>query len=183
MSTTISARWSQAALNTPLAKGMMSFRAVSVLMFSFITTRLGVNMLSSNETTECEYEKPLGFAFSAVILAMYVAVTMASAGEWVYENVLSWVSDAVLFVPGTFFVIAATPTSLYGGIASEDCSVQHSGIALTFLLLGELLTSGTFIKMAVTMGFGRSALNSALFIVGFFLYLMFIELVASEMRS
>lgn len=144
-----------------------TFHTITLVLLSFASFHVGLNMLFADTEPRCLYDDPGAVVLLGTIFGSQTAAALARAHEAPYARTLAWVVDGVCFLPGIFLQMTTKPEGgWFGAVPRSECDMRASGYAMVLWLMGELLTFGVGVRIAIAVGFGRNALNTLLVVVG-----------------
>lgn len=145
-------------------RALSAFKSYLILVLSFSGAHIGLNMLASTTEPRCAYDSGFGFALLAITFTTQAVGLALDQTRWA-----SWAVDAIGLVPGIYLQLVTKPRGgWFGAIPQENCSMRESGYAMALWTLGELLTFGAGLRVAVAVDFGRNAFNTGVFILAAF---------------
>lgn len=136
-------------------------------------------MLSADTEPRCAYDSPFGFSLIlSTFIAQAIGLTFASY-ESPYALAASWIVDALGLAPGIYLQMVTKPYGgWFGSVPSNSCSMRESGYAMALWIVGELLTFGAGLRVAVAVDFGRNVFNTIIVIVAAFTLQLLVGLAA-----
>lgn len=158
---------------------LSAFKTYLILVLSFSGAHIGLNMLGATTEPRCAYDSPVGFG---LLLATFVSQAVRLGLR--DDQPLTWVIDAFGMGVGAWVQLVVKPNGgWFGALPEEGCHLRASGYAMALWILGELLTFGTGLRVAVAIDFGRNVFNTGLFILAAFVLQLIIGMVPEWVSS